>query len=176
MSVGEGMRMDILMLVDRLEAVINGGWRPPMTDKVMIDEREALDVLDLMRTAIPEEIKQSRRVNQDRERLISDAQADATRLMAQAEEKLNLMVSDEAVVQHAEKRAGQIEEEAHAHADEIRAGADQYSFQVLEQLETRLDRMVSEVHNGMRALTPSYDLVDNGNDFDRQPVEVGVDE
>ena len=42
---GGRMSMDILMLVDRLEAVINGGWRPPMTDKVMIDEEEAHEVL-----------------------------------------------------------------------------------------------------------------------------------
>ena len=169
------MRMDILMLVDRLEAVINAGWRPPMTDKVMIDEREALDVIDLMRTTIPEEIKQSRRVNQDRERLIADAQADADRLVAQAEERLNIIVSDEAVVQHAQTRAAQIEEEAYAKSEEIRSGADQYAYQVLEQLESRLERLVSEIRNGIQALTPSYDSVTNG-DLDREPVEVGAEE
>ena len=178
MSAGEGMRMDILMLVDRLEAVINGGWRPPMTDKVMIDEREALDVIDLMRTAIPEEIKQSRRVNQDRERLIADAQADANRLMAQAEDKLNLLVSDEAVVQHAQSRAAQLEDEAYAQAEEIRGGADQYAYQVLEQLESRLARMASEVQNGMRALASgsSYDESPTENELDRDPVEAGYEE
>ncbi len=146
--------MDILMLVDRLEAVINGGWRPPLSDKVMVDEREALDVLDLMRTAIPEEIKQSRRINQDRERLIAEAQADANRLLAQAEERLDAIISDDAVVRAADERAAEIEQEAYGHAEEIRQGADRYAYEVLQQLDTRIDRIRNEVRNGLQALTP----------------------
>lgn len=168
------MHMDILMLVDRLEAVINAGWRPPMTDKVMVDEREALDVLDLMRTAIPEEIKQSRRLNQDRDRLIAEAQANANRLVAQAEEKLNVLVSDETIVQHAQNRAGQIEDDAFARAEEIRNGADQYAHGVLEQLEGRLDRLVTEVRNGIRALTPSFESESDDYENERESVEAGT--
>ena len=168
--------MDILMLVDRLEAVINGGWRPPMTEKVMIDEREALDVLDLMRTAIPEEIKQSRRVNQDREKLIAEAQGDANRLLAQAQEKLNHLVSGEAVVQVAEERAAEIEEEAHAQAEEIRVGADQYAFDVLQQLDTRLAHMMDEVRNGLRALGLTEDPVeDEHTEYEPEAVAAGVE-
>lgn len=173
------MRMDILMLVDRLEAVINGGWRPPMTEKVMIDEREALDVLDLMRTAIPEEIKQSRRVNQDREKLIAEAQSDANRVVAQAEEKLNLLVSDEAVVQAAEDRAAQVEQEAYARAEEVRNGADQYAYDVLQALDDRLSRMTGEVRNGMNALGPVYEAAPEPEpepEYAREPVEAGVEE
>lgn len=170
--------MDILMLVDRLEAVINGGWRPPMTDKVMIDEREALDVLDLMRTAIPEEIKQSRRVNQDREKLIAEAQADANHLMTQAEEKMNLLVSDQGVVQAAEERAAEVEQEAYARADEVRAGADRYAFEVLQQLEVRLSRFTSEVRNGMDALAaPPYETDDPEEpQYEPEPVVAGTRE
>ena len=168
--------MDILMLVDRLEAVINGGWRPPLTEKVMIDEREALEVLDLMRTAIPEEIKQSRRVNQDREKLISEAQADANRLLAQAQEKLNHLVSGEAVVQVAEERASEIEQEAYAKADEVRAGADQYAYDVLQQLDLRLERMMEEVRNGLHALGNGYDAGApyQEEDSNPEPVEAGI--
>jgi cell division septum initiation protein DivIVA len=170
--------MDILMLVDRLEAVINGGWRPPMTDKVMIDEREALDVLDLMRTAIPEEIKQSRRVNQDRERLIADAQTDAGRLMAQAQEQLDVLVNGEAVVQHAQQRAQEIEDEAHSEAEGIRSGADQYACQVLDELDARLQQLMAEVRNGLKALTPAprYDDAMDANEFDLEPVEAGYED
>lgn len=171
--------MDILMLVDRLEAVINGGWRPPMTDKVMIDEREALDVLDHMRTAIPEEIKQSRRVNQDREKLIAEAQSDANRLLAQAEDRLRHLVSDDAVVHAADLRASEIEQEAYARADEIRNGADQYAYDVLQRLDDRLGRLVGEVRNGMQALAPAprFDSDDvAGREHDLQPLPATAEE
>ncbi len=159
------------MLVDRLEAVINGGWRPPMTDKVMIDEREALDVLDLMRTAIPEEIKQSRRVTQERERLIAEAQADANRIIDQAEERLEHMVSRETVVRLAEDRALDLEQDAADRAAEIRTGADVYATEVLQQIESRLERLMTEVRNGLEELKspPRHDQIP-AEEYDMQPA------
>lgn len=154
------------MLVDRLEAVINGGWRLPFTDKVMIDEREALDVVDLMRTAIPEEIKQSRRVNQEREKIVAQAQADANKLRAQAQERLEELLQDDGVVQAADERAREIEADALSRADDIRRGADQYADEVLRELDGHLARVLTEVRNGMQALarsghtTPSYPVDD----------------
>lgn len=170
--------MDILMLVDRLEAVINGGWRPPMTDKVMIDEQEALEVIDLMRTAIPEEIKQSRRVNQDRERLIAEAQEDANRLMNQAEDKLRHLTNDKAVVQVAQRRATEIEQDAYAKADEIRTGADQYAYDVLNALLGRLDGVSGEIKNGLEALGPIYEGAADSDEesFSASMIEVAVEE
>jgi cell division septum initiation protein DivIVA len=169
--------MDIQMLVDRLEAVINGGWRPPMTDKVMIDEKEALDVLDLMRTAIPEEIKQSRRVNQERERLIGEAQIDAKRLVAQAEERVEHLVSQELVVQTARERAYEMEQEAYSQAQEIRAGADQYAFDVLTELQVHIGRLHTEIRNGLKHLTAdvsegSVGYDSEGDELDGYPASV----
>ena len=53
---------DILYLVDRLEALLSKGWRVPMSSKTMIDEDEFLDIVDQMRIAIPEEIRQSKKI------------------------------------------------------------------------------------------------------------------
>src|SRR5579884_4528578 len=119
--------MDILMLVDRLEAVINGGTRVPMTDRVLLDEREALDVLDLMRTTVPEEIKQARRLNQDREKILSQAQTEANRVVTQAQERAERIVSDDSITKAAEDRAQQITARARQEATEVRRGADDYA-------------------------------------------------
>ena len=58
--------IDILYLVDRLEALLSKGWRVPLTSKTMIDEDEFLDIVDQMRIAIPEEIKLAKKMQQDR--------------------------------------------------------------------------------------------------------------
>jgi len=100
--------MDILMLVDRLEAVVNSGWRMPMTSRVQIDERDVLDVLDLMRTTVPEEIKQARRINQEREKMLAQAQTEANRLVSQAQDRVERLVSEDSVLQVAEQRAHDI--------------------------------------------------------------------
>lgn len=144
--------MDILMLVDRLEAVINSGWRMPMTSKVQIDEREALDVLDLMRTTVPEEIKQARRINQEREKILAQAQTEASRLIQQAQERADRMVSEESVLRAAEERAREIVAAARQEADEVRHGADEYALDMLDRLDSELHRIQGSVRNAIDAM------------------------
>jgi vacuolar-type H+-ATPase subunit H len=141
------------MLVDRLEAVINGGWRMPLTNKVQIDEREALDVLDLMRTTVPEEIKQARRINQEREKILAQAQTEANRIVAQAQERVQRMVSEDNVRLVAEERARDVVEQARREADDIRREADQYALDLLDRLDSELRRITGSVRNAIGAMT-----------------------
>jgi cell division septum initiation protein DivIVA len=135
------------MLVDRLEALVNGANRFPMSSKVIIDEREALDVLDLMRTTVPEEIKQARRVNQERDKMLAQAQTEANRVVTQAQERAERIVSEDSITQEAEHRARQIVDRARREADEVRRGADEYALDMLD----RLDAEISRIGNGVRS-------------------------
>jgi cell division septum initiation protein DivIVA len=144
--------MDILMLVDRLEAVVNSGWRMPMTSRVQIDERDVLDVLDLMRTTVPEEIKQARRINQEREKILAQAQTEANRLVSQAQERAERLVSEDSVLQLAEQRAHDIVTRAQDDAADVRRGADEYALDMLDRLDTELNRVQGSVRNAIDAL------------------------
>lgn len=139
------------MLVDRLEAVINSGWRVPLSSRVQIDEREALDVLDLMRTTVPEEIKQARRINQEREKILAQAQTEANRLVSQAQERVERMLSEDHVRVAAEERAREMLEEARREADEVRHGADDYALDMLDRLDAEVHRIGTSVRNAIAA-------------------------
>jgi cell division septum initiation protein DivIVA len=152
------------MLVDRLEAVINSGTR--MFGRVLIDEREALDVLDLMRTAIPDEIKQARRVNQDREKILAQAQTEANRLVTQAQERADRMMSEDNIRLMAEERAHEIVAQARREADDVREGADQYAMDMLDRLDAELRRVQANVHHAINAMQaqPSLAAQDDGEE------------
>ncbi len=144
--------MDILMLVDRLEAVVNSGWRMPMTSRVQIDERDVLDVLDLMRTTVPEEIKQARRINQERDKILAQAQTEANRIVTQAQERMERLISQDNVMQAAEQRANEIVDRAHEEGDSVRRGADEYAVDMLDRLDAELLRIQGGVRNAIKAL------------------------
>jgi hypothetical protein len=111
-----------------------------------VDEERILDIIDRMRVAVPDELKQARRVIAEQERLIGEAQSQ----VRQAMEEQGLLAAVEA------ERARLIEQ-AERDAAGIRAGADDYARQVLEELEQRLSRLVASVQNGLRELQPSND-------------------
>lgn len=128
-------------MIDELEDALAEGRRVPFSGRLLIDEERILDVIDRMRVAVPEELKQARRVIAEQERLLGEAQAH----VQQALEEQGLMAAIEA---ERARLIGQAEQEAAG----IRAGADDYARQVLEELEQRLARLTASVQKGLKEL------------------------
>jgi hypothetical protein len=151
--------IDVLYLVDRLEALLNKGWRVPMSAKTLIDEDEFLDIVDQMRIAFPEEIKQAKKIVQDRDRIIAQAQDEAKHLIETARDDASRLTNEHAVAKSAQQQATQIEKLALAAAASTQKGADDYAGQVLQDLHGRLEQfaqqiaqMQSQVYNGLNVL------------------------
>lgn len=153
------IHIDILYLVDRLEAAINKGFVVPFSAKRLIDEDECLDIIDQMRVAIPEEIRQSKRVVQDRDRVLAQANEEGERVVALAKEEAARLTDMHEVARAAQDRALQIQRQAEADAQATRADADDYAAQVLMDLQQRLDELSARlatlqgtVRNGLSIL------------------------
>jgi uncharacterized phage infection (PIP) family protein YhgE len=151
--------IDVLYLVDRLEALLNKGWRVPMTTKTMIDEDEFLDIVDQMRIAFPEEIKQAKKIVQDRDRITAQAQEEAARIVDLAKEDSARLTNEHAIVKSAQAQAAQVNQQARAAAETTRQGADEYASQVLKTLQSRIEQMMqqldalqNQVNNGLTVI------------------------
>jgi vacuolar-type H+-ATPase subunit H len=142
--------IDILHLVDRLEEIVTESRAIPLSSRVVLDEDRFLDLVDQMRVSIPEEIKKARRIQQERERIIAQANEEAGRIVSLAQEEANQVLTDHQVVKAAEARAAVIVERAQKETQQIRADADQYVLEVLSQLEYQLDGLLTTVRNGLR--------------------------
>ncbi|OGO37012.1 MAG: hypothetical protein A2Z03_12555 [Chloroflexi bacterium RBG_16_56_8] len=166
--------IDILYLVDRLEALLSKGWRVPLTSKTMIDEDEFLDIVDQMRIAIPEEIKLAKKMQQDRERVLAQTQEEAARILNLAKEDSARLVNDHAVVRAAQQRALEVEQQAQTEATAIRAGADQYATQVLTEIQSRLEQIAqqvaglqTQVYNGVNYISEQRGAVEVPSNIDQ---------
>ncbi len=144
--------MDILHLIDRLEALLNEGSHPPLTKKVMVDEQRIWEVIDQMRVSIPEEVKKAKRINQERDRIIAQANEEGARIIELAKEEAQQLTSETDVVKQAQGRAQTIVERAQREADALKADADDYTVQVLGKLEEDLAKALSIVRNGLLKL------------------------
>jgi len=142
--------MDILHLVDRLEELVVEGRAIPFSGRVVLDEERFLDIVDQMRVTIPEEIKKAKRVQQERERIIAQANEEAGRIVNLAQEEAEKLISDHETVKAADARTAVILERAQNQAEQIRRDADGYVVEVLSQLEYELDGLLTTVRNGLR--------------------------
>jgi cell division septum initiation protein DivIVA len=144
--------MDILHLVDRLEELFNESRSVPFTHSVIVDEDRMLDIIDQMRVSIPEEIKKAQQLLAQRDRILAQAQEEANRTLQLAREKSDQLVERDGVVQAAHARSEQIIAQGRAEAEKQKVEADEYVLDTLQKLEIEMERVLTQVRNGVHAL------------------------
>lgn len=151
---------DIYHLIDRLERLLNESWRMPLSAYLVINEDDFLDVIDQMRTAIPREIKESEKVQRERERIVAQAEEEADRIVHMSQEEAAKLIQDHEVIQMAQQRANTVIERAQREAEAMKLEADEYARGVLLTLEDQLDglddqiaALLGTVRNGLETLS-----------------------
>src|SRR6476646_8882081 len=109
----------------------------PMTDQVRIDREEIWEIIDQMRSTIPEEIKQARWIVKERREMLAEAEREA---------------SQQEVVKLAERQAHEIMEQARSKERETRLAAEDYADGILEHLEVNLGKFLTAVQRGREQL------------------------
>lgn len=137
--------MDLQFLVERIEALVVNARKVPMTSQVVLEQGQALDLVDQLRAAIPEEVKQARRITQEGERLLARAKEEADHIVAAAQEQAALLLQDHELMRRAENESSQTLARAEAQAEETMRGADTYAADVLKRLESDLETTLSTV-------------------------------
>ncbi len=144
--------MDILHLVDRLEELISDCRAVPLTRNIIVDEDRILELIDQMRISIPEEVKKAMQITAQRDRMIAQAQEEASRTITLAKQKAEEMITHDAIVEAAQTRAEKIIQQAREDTESIRHESDDYVIESLEALESELARLLTQTRNGIAKL------------------------
>ncbi len=144
--------MDLLSALNELEELIETSGKVPLTRKVMVNEDRILDLLDRIRTTIPEEIRQAKWIIQEREKVMNDSQKEAMRLLEDAQKQVEKQADESEVARKAKDMADEIVARAEDNARELREGARRYADDVLTNLMESLDKLSSQIEQGRSEL------------------------
>jgi hypothetical protein len=144
--------LDIQFLVERLEAMVVNARKVPMTSQIILEQATVLDLIDQLRVAIPEEVRQARRINQESDRVLAKAREEAEGIIGAAQEQAALLLQDQSILREAEKRAQEMIDGAQGKADETMRGADQYAADVLTRLDSDLVKTLSIIKKSLEVI------------------------
>jgi cell division septum initiation protein DivIVA len=140
--------MDVLVLIDTLDDLVHNAKPIPLTDQVRMDKEGIYDILDQIRATIPDEIKQARWIVKERQEMQAEATREAERIVKDAREREERLISDDEVTKQAERAAADITEDARGREREILLGAEDYADEILNTLEVNLSRFNAAVQRG----------------------------
>ena len=137
----------VLQLLDELEEIMYSSRSVPFSNKVSVDKEEIYDIISEIRMKLPNELKQSKWVIEERNKILIDAQKEADEIVKNAEERLVRMIDDNEVTKKAYDQAANIIESAKKTAKEMRLGAMEYSESVLSDAENKLKELKAVVYS-----------------------------
>ena len=117
-----------------------------------MDRDDLLKQIDLLRAAIPEEVRAAKRINAEGERIIEKSNEEADRILARAQEQAAFLIGEQGLLATAESESRRIVAEAEADGSEVRRGADEYAVQMLLSLEGEVVKALQGIKKGIVVL------------------------
>lgn len=147
--------VDILYLVDRLEELVGVGKRVPFSGRVMVEEEQFLALVDQLRIAVPNEIKQAQRVIREREHIIAEAQEEASRILDAARKRAEYFVSQEGILNEARQQAEAILAQAEEKRKRALGEIDVYAIDQFNRVEDALREGLAIIDRAVRETVQS---------------------
>ncbi len=159
--------------LQRLEEIVGEAKAMPLSASIMVNKAEVEELVAAMRDALPEEVRQARRVLRERDEVLERAEEQARRTVREAEEERDRLVSRAEVVEEAEREAERIVEDAEEHARQLRLEAEDYVDAKLANFEVVLNKTLQAVERGREKLRGTLHDVEGPDDAPEPRPEEG---
>jgi cell division septum initiation protein DivIVA len=141
------MEMEILNLLERIEDIIEDASKFPLSNKVMVDKEEILEIINEVRLKMPDEINRASWVAKERQRILAEAQSESDDLINKVKAQQQVLVEENEITRQAKQYAEQIIEQAEEKAKEMKVSAYNYSDEILSRLQGKIneiDKIIDE--------------------------------
>ncbi|MGY3776281.1 ATP synthase subunit B family protein [Helcococcus sueciensis] len=155
--------MDIISLLDELEELIDEAGSVPFSKKVTVHPDDIYGIINDMKDSIPQEIKDAQWVNEERDRIISEANTQAANIKERAQEevqrsyeeanrRLKELVNENSITVAANEEADRIISEAKSTASTITTNSLAYVDQILSKTEDEVKKTLQVIEENRSQL------------------------
>lgn len=137
--------MQLVDLLDELEDLLNQGRPVPLTGNAMVDRRRCLNLIDRMRTSLPDEVREGDRIQRAQRALLQESKKEADAIQKEAKERAAAILDESELFREAEIRAEALMREAKERARAMVVDAQQQAETVYARLEDQLAQLLKLV-------------------------------
>ena len=132
----------VLKLLDELEELIDESRSVPFSgSKISVNKDDVLEIITDIRNKLPNEIKQSKWILEERNKILADSEREAEEIIKKAEEHMNQLIDEHEVTKKAYANADEIIEKTRQDSKTMRIGAVNYTDELLTDAQDRLKEL-----------------------------------
>jgi len=141
--------MEIFRILDELELLMKGSRKVPLTGgKSIVETSRFLDRVDRIRAILPEELETARLIMAEKERIVSEACAQADQYVEHSKHHVARLVDDNEITRNAMAVAEDIIARGEEIALQVRRDVNEYADGVLSHMEIVLRKGLDTVVQG----------------------------
>jgi cell division septum initiation protein DivIVA len=159
------------------------GRRMPIGAGVVVDRRRLLDLVDQMRAALPNEIKEAADILNRRDEVLQRADEDAQIKLRRAQEQIDDLLSHDSIVREAQARADMLVREAEARCDRMLldgenqakarlAEAEKLSGEQMDEADRYASEMLRRLDDQLQLFTKNVRIALDS--LETRPIEAGA--
>ncbi len=173
------MESSVYTLLESLEDLLEKAKPVALSSSVKVSREEIFEIIEGIRLALPQEIKQAQRIVHSSESIIDSAQASASGIINAANETAEKMTLEHEITKRAQEEAEAIITDARNKAEDMRMGAIQYADSMLEntenQIKSVLDNFSKRANNVVDFLSKETDAIFGERQALRELADQGAD-
>ncbi len=150
--------MDAQAKLDQLAELVESAKSMPLSASVLVNKAEALALIDELRAALPEELREAQWVIKDRDDVVDQGRQEAERIIAEARTEAARLMSRTEVMQAATREAEGLLEEAKENARRMRLEVEDYVDSKLANFEVVLHKTIAAVERGRDKLRGRHEM------------------
>ena len=124
---------------------------PLGNEKCIVERDQVLEILDEIKTAMPVELSEAKRLVSARDEFINNAKREAEGIRNQAEERARALVDDQEIVRIAKARSNEMLASTQAKADALRRASSQFCDEALRRTEEAISAALGSVQQAHAA-------------------------
>lgn len=148
--------MNIDEILESMDDLLDSSTTVPFVNKKLIDADQMRDLINDVRLNIPQEIKRAKLIDFDRDRIMKAAEEKADKIIADAENRAKVLVSNEEITKEAKNQAVSILDKARKTSNDVRKALDIYVDRKLSDTEESINQTldsVKSVHDKYKNMT-----------------------
>lgn len=151
------MNNEVMELIEILYTMVSEAWGVPLgNEKCIVERDKILEILDEIKTALPVELAEAKRLVSARNEFINNAKREAEGIRNQAEERARALVDEQEIVRiakarsnemlaAAESRSNELLTTAEAKAQQLRRASSEFCDEALRRTEEVISTALGNV-------------------------------
>ncbi|MFO7629473.1 MAG: hypothetical protein R6W06_08155 [Prochlorococcaceae cyanobacterium] len=135
------LQITVLDQLDQLEEIVLDGSRVPFSGGRLVNENDAIESMDALRAALPDQITKADELIRQREGFIEKARQQADEIVNQARQQREQLISTTSIRQDAERQVAEMREQARQQCEQLMLQTRQQAAQAEQENQGQLAQM-----------------------------------